>query len=144
MLAVNGGLTQVMNAFFRGTSPRVYVDSAPHTVGNAGLTLTDFHGFNSALVYRHVSNYRLDGTDATLRASGLDVADRSISKRLHRLVDINFSIDNLFDKHYFETQNFFESRVRPGDASAFRIHGTPGYPIGVTVGLTFYFNHKGQ
>ena len=33
-LAFNGGLTQVGNAFFRGTLPRIYVDSAPHTVAN--------------------------------------------------------------------------------------------------------------
>jgi hypothetical protein len=37
----------------------------------------------------------------------------------------------------FETQNFFESRIRPGDPVVSRIHGTPGYPIGLTIGLTF-------
>ena len=35
----NVGLTQVSNAFFLGTSPRQYVDSAPHSVGNSSLTL---------------------------------------------------------------------------------------------------------
>lgn len=39
-VSVNGGLTQVTNAFFRGTSPRVYVDSSPHLVGNGGLTVS--------------------------------------------------------------------------------------------------------
>lgn len=142
VLAVNGGLTKVMNAFFRGTSPRVYTDSAPHTVGNAGLTLANFHGFNGSLEYRHVGNYRLDGTDATIRAAGLDVVDLSINKRLRRWVDANFSIDNLFDKRYFETQNYFESRVRPGDPVIARIHATPGYPFGVTAGLTFHLFGK--
>jgi outer membrane receptor protein involved in Fe transport len=50
---------------------------------------------------------------------------------------LNLSIDNLTDKRYFETQNFFESRIRPGDPVVARIHATPGYPITVTGGLTF-------
>jgi outer membrane receptor protein involved in Fe transport len=64
--------------------------------------------------------------------------NRIISKSFTAL----FSIDNLFDKRYFETQNFFESRVRPGEEPAARIHATPGYPFGVTAGLTFRFRGK--
>ncbi|HEX8423201.1 MAG TPA: TonB-dependent receptor [Pyrinomonadaceae bacterium] len=141
-LAFNGGLTQVGNAFFRGTRPRVYVDSAPHTVANAALTFSGYRGFDAALNYRHTGNYRLDGEDARIRASGLDVLDFSLRKRIRRFVDFNFSIDNLTNKRYFETQNYFESRLRPGDAAVARIHGTPGYPFGVTAGLTFRFAGK--
>jgi hypothetical protein len=46
-------------------------------------------------------------------------------------------MDNLTNKTYYETQNYFESRVAPTLPAIARIHGTPGYPIGVTVGLTF-------
>ncbi len=141
-VAFNAGMTQVMNAFFRGTSPRVYVDSSPHTVGNAGFTLSDFHGFNGSMQYRHVSNYRLDGEDAAIRASGHDVVDFSMNKRIRRWVDLNFSIDNLLNKRYLETQNYFESRVRPSDEAITRIHGTPGYPFGVTAGVTFHLFNK--
>ncbi len=141
-LSFYGGLTQVMNAFYRGTRPREYVDSAPHTVANAGFTLSDYRGFSGSLRYRHTSNYRLDPLDAGIRASGLDVVDLGVNKRLRRGLDFNLSIDNLFDKRYFETQNFFESRVRPGEEPAERIHATPGFPFGVTVGLTFRFHGK--
>jgi outer membrane receptor protein involved in Fe transport len=141
-VSFNGGLTRVMNAFYRGTRPREYVDSAPHAVANAGLTLSDYRGFSGSLRYRHTSNYRLDPLDPSIRAAGLDVVDLGVNKRLARAVDFNLSIDNLFNKRYFETQNYFESRVRPGDESAARIHATPGYPFGVTVGLTFRFSGK--
>ncbi|HEY0097387.1 MAG TPA: TonB-dependent receptor, partial [Pyrinomonadaceae bacterium] len=141
-LAFNGGLTQVSNAFFRATRPRVYVDSAPHTVANAALTLSGYRGFDAALNYRHTGSYRLDGEDATIRASGLDVLDFSLRKRIRRFVDFNLSIDNLTNKRYFETQNYFESRLRPGDPVVARIHGTPGYPFGVTAGFTFRFAGK--
>jgi outer membrane receptor protein involved in Fe transport len=136
-LTFNGGLTQVSNAFYRGTLPRVYVDSAPHTVANGALTYATARGFTSALGYRHTSGYRLDGADARIRASGLDVLDFSLKQRVRRWLDFNASIDNLTNKHYFETQNFFASRVRPTDPVVARIHATPGYPFGVTLGLTF-------
>lgn len=141
-LGINGGLTQVTNAFFRATSPRIYVDSSPHLVGNGGLTVSGFRGFFGYLGYRHTSNYRLDGEDATIRAAGLDVLDFSMRQRIRRWVDFNLSIDNLTNKRYFETQNFFESRLRPGDPILARIHATPGYSRGVTVGLTFHLPGK--
>lgn len=136
-LSLSGGLTKVGNAFFRGTSPRVYVDRAPHVVANAGLTLTDWHGFTSSLRFRYINSYRLDGEDPTIRASGLSVLDWSLAKRLRRWVELNMAIDNLTNKRYFETQNYFESRLRPGDPVMARIHATPGYPITVTLGVTF-------
>ncbi|HYP54377.1 MAG TPA: TonB-dependent receptor [Pyrinomonadaceae bacterium] len=141
-LSFNGGLTRVMNAFYRGTRPREYVDSAPHAVANAGLTLSDYRGFSGSLRYRHTGGYRLDPLDAGVRASGLDVVDLGVNKRLRRDLDFNLSIDNLFDKRYYETQNFFESRVRPGEEPAARIHATPGFPFGVTVGVTYRFRGK--
>ena len=124
-LALDAGLARVMSAFFRGTSPRRYVDSAPHTVANAALTLTDWRGTNASLRFRHTGNYRLDGGDAALRASGLDVLDLGLSRRLRPHLDLNLSLDNLLGKRYFETQNFFESRLRPGDAAVSRIHARP-------------------
>jgi hypothetical protein len=71
-------MTQVTNAFFRGTSPRVYVDSSPHLVDNGGVTVSGYRGFFGYLGYRHTSNYRLDGEDPSIRAAGLDVVDFSM------------------------------------------------------------------
>ena len=141
-LAFNGGLTRVMNAFFRGTAPRIYVDSAPRLTSNAALTFAGWKGWSGSLRYRHIDSYRLDGEDPGIRAAGFDVLDLSLTKRIRRWVDFNLSIDNLTDKRYFETQNFFESRVSPGAEAQERIHATPGYPVGVSVGLTFRLGAK--
>jgi outer membrane receptor protein involved in Fe transport len=141
-VTLNGGLTQVMNAFYRGTSPRVYVDSAPHTVANAGLTLSDWKGFSGSMRYRHISSYRLDGEDPNIRAIGLDVVDFYMSSRLKKWLDFNLALDNLTNKRYYETQNYFESRVRSNEPAIWRIHATPGYPITLTMGLTFRFFNK--
>ena len=145
-LALNGGFTQVSNAFYRGTTPRVYVDSAPHSVSNTGLTLIDLRGFNGSLRYRHISGYILDGANPGnpfSHASGLDVLDFSLSKRIRHDLDLNFGIDNLNNKRYWETQNYFVSRLPGEDKDGMaRVHATPGYPVGVTVGLTFRFGEK--
>lgn len=150
-LSFNAGMTKVTNAFFRdyffeGDDPapgeRKYIDSAPQIVANAGLTLAGWRGFSGSLRWRHNSNYRLDPVDPGIRASGLDALDLSVAKQLSHWIELNFSIDNLTDKRYFETQNFFESRIRPGDPVIARIHATPGYPITVTGGVTFRLSKK--
>ncbi len=141
-LNFNSGFTKVINAFYRGTSPRLFVDSAPQLVGNAGLTLSDFYGFNGSLRYRHISNYRLDGLDETIRASGHDVLDLSVNKKLKGWIELNFSLDNLTNKRYYETQNYLESRTCRTCAVIERIHATPAYPITFTTGITFKFGNK--
>ncbi|MFN0111500.1 MAG: TonB-dependent receptor [Blastocatellia bacterium] len=141
-ISINGGLTRVMNAFYRGEQPKIYVDSAPHFISNAALTMAGFKGFSGSLRYRHISNYRLDGEDPTIRAAGFDVIDLSINKQINRRVEFNLSIDNMTDKRYFETQNYFESRIAPAAPIASRIHATPGYPLTVTAGVTFRLGGK--
>ncbi|HEY7784199.1 MAG TPA: TonB-dependent receptor [Pyrinomonadaceae bacterium] len=142
-LTFNAGITQVMNSFFRGTAPREYVDSSPHTVADGGVTLDSYRGFTASLRYRHTGNYRLDPFDASIRASGLDVIDFAVAKRIRPWLDLDLSIDNLTNKRYFETQNYFASRLRNEPLEgANRIHGTPGYPFGVTAGITFRLFNK--
>lgn len=136
-LSLNAGITRVGNAFYRGESPRIYVDSAPRLTSNAGLTLSNWRGFSGSLRYRHIDNYRLDGEDVTIRAAGFDVVDFSLNRKIRRGIEFNLAIDNLTNKRYYETQNYFESRVRQGEELKSRIHATPGYPITVTVGMTF-------
>jgi outer membrane receptor protein involved in Fe transport len=141
-VSFTGGLTQVSNAFYRGSAPREYVDSAPHSVGNAGLTLAGWRGTFGSVRYRHISGYRLDGLDPSIHASGLDVVDVSMSKAIRHGVEFNASVDNANDKRYYETQNYLESRAAPDAPVVARIHGTPGYPVGFTVGMTFRFGEK--
>src|SRR4029079_4269028 len=107
---LDGGLTQVSNTFYVGTFPRVYLDSAPHSVANVGLTVAEWKGFNGSLRYRHIGAYRLDGRDPAIRAAGFDLLDLSTSKRIRRGLDLNFAVDNLNNKKYWETQNYYESQ----------------------------------
>jgi outer membrane receptor protein involved in Fe transport len=145
-LSFNGGLTQVIRAIYPGeftaNGQRTIIDSAPKTAANGSFILSELRGFNASLNWRHISNYRLDAEDESIRASGHDVVDFSLAKRLKKWVELNFSIDNLFNKKYYETQNYFESRVCPTCDVSTRIHATPGYPFTVNFGVTFRLGAK--
>jgi outer membrane receptor protein involved in Fe transport len=135
-VSLNAGVTKVANAFYRGGDHRVYVDSAPHFVGSAALTLGAWHGWSGSLRMRAINHYRLHGEDASIVASGHTVLDLGISKQLNHRAELNFSADNLTNRDYWETQNYFESRVTPGAPVIARIHATPGYPLTVAAGIT--------
>jgi hypothetical protein len=45
-------------------------------------------------------------------------------------------------RDYYETQNYFESRVTPEASAIARIHATPAYPVTVVAGITLHFGAK--
>ncbi len=141
-LSLNGGLTKIANAYFRGGDHRIYVDSAPHFVANAALTLAAWHGWSGSLRMRAINHYRLDGDDPSIVASGHTVFDFGMAKQLSRRVELNLSLDNLTSRDYYETQNYFESRVAPDAPIVARIHATPGYPLTAVAGITLRFGGK--
>jgi len=141
-LSLNGGLTKIANAFYLGGDHRVYVDSAPHFVANAALTLAAWHGWSGSLRMRAINHYRLDGEDPSIVASGHTVFDAAVTRRIGRGIEFNVSVDNLTDRSYYETQNYFVSQVTPLALPVARIHGTPGYPLAVVAGMTFRLRSK--
>ena len=141
-LSLNGGLTKIGNAFYRGGDHRVYVDSAPHFTANAALTLTAWRGWSGSLRMRAINHYRLDGENPSIVATGSTVWDLSLSRQLPRGVECSLSFDNLLDKNYFETQNYFISRILPDAPAVARIHTTPGYPFSAVIELTYRLHRK--
>lgn len=141
-LSLNGGMTKISNAFYRGGPYRVYVDSAPHFVANASLTLAGWRGWSGSLRMRAINGYRLDGEDPSIHAMGHTVFDLGVVRQLRRGVELNFSLDNLTNRSYYEMQNYFESRVSPVAPIVARVHATPAFPITAVVGMTFRFGGK--
>jgi outer membrane receptor protein involved in Fe transport len=141
-VSLNGGLTKIANAFYRGGGERIYVDSAPHFVANAALTVAGWHGWSGSLRMRAINHYRLDGEDPSIVASGHTVFDLGMARQINHRVELNFRVDNLTNRDYYETQNYFESRVGPNDPAIWRIHATPGYPVTAVAGITLRFGGK--
>ena len=141
-LSINGGLTKIANAFYRGGGHRVYVDSSPHFVANAGVTLSNWLGWSGSLRMRAVNHYRLDGDDPSILAAGLTVFDVGLVRRVSKSTELNLSLDNLTGRHYYETQNFLESRATPAGPVVARLHGTPGYGFTAVAGVTLHLRAK--
>ncbi len=141
-LSLNGGLTKIGNAFFKGGDHRVYVDSAPHFVADGSLTLAGWHGWSGSLRMRAINHYRLDGEDPSVVATGHTVFDLGLARKIRSGMELNLSLDNLTNRDYYETQNYFESRVDPISPAVWRIHATPGYPLTVIAGVTFRLQRK--
>ncbi len=140
-LSADGGITKVLNAYYTDTRPRVYVDSAPHFTSNAALHLLNWRGWSSSFRVRAINHYRLDGRHLSIVAAGHTVFDFALSRRISKRMDFSLSVDNLFGRDYWETQNYFESRP-PGQDPMERIHATPGYGTTVMVGMTIRFGGK--
>jgi hypothetical protein len=75
-------------------------------------------------------------------ATGHTVIDLGLARQLNKRAELNFAFDNLTNRSYYETQNYFESRATPTAPALYRIHGTPGYPLTAVVGLTLRFGGK--
>jgi outer membrane receptor protein involved in Fe transport len=113
------------------------VDSAPHFVANAALTVAAWRRWSGSLRMRAINHYRLDGENPSIAAAGHTVFDLGVVRQLRRGIELNLSFDNLTNRDYYETQNYFESRVTPDAPIVGRIHGTPGYPFTAVAGVTF-------
>jgi hypothetical protein len=145
-ISLNGGMTKILNSYFLGGVTRVYVDSAPHFVANAALTVAAWNGWSGSLRMRAINHYRLDGgldwNSPSIVASGHTVFDVGVSKQVTHRVELSLALDNLTNRDYYETQNYFESRVTPDAPAIWRIHGTPGYPLTAVAGMTLRFGGK--
>ena len=140
-LSLDGGITKVLNAYYRGGPERIYLDSAPRFTANAALTLSGWRSWSGSLRMRAINHYRLDGSDPSIQASGNTVFDTALSRDLNDHAALNIAVDNLFNRKYWETQNYFTSRLA-GQGPMERIHASPGYGRTLVVGVTLRFGAK--
>lgn len=140
-LGLAGSITKVLNAYFVDSEPRFYLERAPRFVAEGSLVLSNWRRWNASLRMRAINSYGLIGDDPSIQAAGHTVFDASVSRRVTRNLELYFAADNVFDRDYWETQNYFQSRI-PGQAPMSRIHATPGYGRTVTVGAAFRFKGR--
>jgi outer membrane receptor protein involved in Fe transport len=141
-LSINASITKVGNSYYVGTEPRVYVDRAPRFVGYTGITLSEWHGWSGSIRFRAINRFYVNGEgEFPQRAPGHSVTDFSMSRRLTKNIDFNLSIDNVFDRTYYETVDSYTSALR-GQAPMERFHVTPGYPITFVGGVSIRLFNK--
>jgi outer membrane receptor for monomeric catechols len=111
---------------------------APRWTAFAELTARTPWGLNASLQMRHLGD-RPASEDRTAVASGHTLVDL-VARYRWRSAEAFFSIENLLDRDYRETQFFFTSRL-PGEPpeGVADIHFVPGNPRTFLGGLAFYF-----
>ncbi len=66
-----------------------------------------------------------------------------MARTLNRWLDLNFAMDNLFDKRFYETHERYTSRLL-GEDPLERVHATTGYPRTIIAGLTIHLFPKAR
>jgi len=131
-----------MNAFYRGTAPRIYIDRAPHFTAYSAFTVSNYKNWSGSLRVRAINRYILNGEGAGgAVVPGHTVWDISAARNINRWLDLNFAADNLLNKFFYETFEMYTSALK-GEAPLQRVHGTPGYPRTIMAGVIIHLFPK--
>lgn len=103
-----------------------YIPLAPDLTSTAGLGLVDWKGFSGSYRIRYMAD-RPANEDNSIIASGFAVSDISLNYQIKKFT-IGFTLENVFDTEWEETQFATESRLQNETESVEEIHFTPGFP----------------
>jgi hypothetical protein len=109
---------------------------APKVMGQGGVTLVRGPSFVS-LRARGIGD-RPGNDDGSLTAEGYLIFDLVAGHTLGKL-DLNLTVNNLFDADWREAQFADESAVMPGAPTIEQMHFTPGIPLSATVTAAYRF-----
>ena len=101
---------KLANAYYRGATPRIYLDSAPQFVASSGLLMSPWKLWTASVTMRAINGYRLDGLDAAIVASGHTVFDAAVGYATARW-GVTLFAENLTNVSYREAQFGNVSRV---------------------------------
>lgn len=114
-----------------------YVPLAASVTSVGGLTVRSKNGFNGSLRYRMIGE-RPANEDNSVRAQGYFLLDAVLSYRIKKF-DFSVSGENLLNRNWREAQFDTESRLKFESSPVSEIHYTPGGPVFIKGGVTFYF-----
>lgn len=104
-----------------------YIPLAPDFTATGGLSFKDLKGFSGGLHGRYLKS-RPANEDNSIVAKGYAVADFDL-KYQYKNTTVGFSIQNIFNTQWNETQFATESRLKNEPNSVEEIHFTPGTPF---------------
>ncbi|MDZ4824588.1 MAG: TonB-dependent receptor plug domain-containing protein [Flavobacteriales bacterium] len=114
-----------------------YIPLAPDLTATGGLSVIHPNGFYGGANFRYLKN-RPANEDNSIVATGYTVVDMNTGYRFRR-VDLGFSIENVLDTEWNETQFATESRLQNETESVEEIHFTPGTPFFMKANVSYRF-----
>jgi hypothetical protein len=114
-----------------------YLPLAPRFTSVGGFTYRKASGWNGSLRYRYMGD-RPANEDNSVVAKGYFVTDAAINYTMKKW-EAGFTVQNLFDTKWKETQFDTESRLQNEPAPVSEIHFTPGTPFFARLSFSIFF-----
>ena len=114
-----------------------YLPLAPRFTSVGGLTYKKEEGWNGSLRYRFMDDRPANEDNSTI-AKGYFIADAAVNYTKPKW-EAGFSIQNVFNTKWKETQFDTESRLQNEPEAISEIHFTPGTPLFARASFTLFF-----
>ncbi|CAN5274544.1 TonB-dependent receptor [soil metagenome] len=126
------------NGFLGGIQPTDnLVPLAPTLTSSGGLTARHKNGFKESIRYRTIAD-RPANESNTVTAQGYVLIDLFVSYETKKYM-ISLSVENLFNTEWNEAQFDTESRLIGEEAPVSELHFTPGTPLALKAGFSYFF-----
>jgi outer membrane receptor protein involved in Fe transport len=120
-----------------GTDMSEHIPMAPSVTSAGGLVYRRLKGLNASLRYRYMAD-RAANSDKSLIAKGYCIFDANLQYTTRRW-EAGFSVQNLLNSRWIETQFETESQLRNEPAPVTEIHFTPGTSLAGRVFVVWRF-----
>lgn len=135
-LRLDGTLSLARSTLVRNAGNSNGLALAPKIMGQGGVTVVEGPQFVS-LRARGIGD-RPGNDDGSLTAQGYLIFDLVAGRTFGKL-DLNLTVNNLFDSEWREAQFADESRIAPAGEVVEQMHFTPGIPLTATVTAAYTF-----
>lgn len=123
--------------FGKQLSANYYIPLSPYITSAAGLTVKHKSGIKGSLRYRYMSD-RPANEDNSVTAHGYFIMDATLGFERKRYA-INLTVENLLNTKWNEAQFDTESRLLNEEAPVDELHFTPGTPVALKLGFSYFF-----
>lgn len=114
-----------------------FIPLAPDFTMTGGISIDDYKGFSGGIQYRYIDD-RPANEDNSIVAQGYFVSDLNANYSFNNIT-VGFTIENLFDTDWNETQFATESRLKNETQPVEEIHFTPGTPFFIKGTISYRF-----
>lgn len=114
-----------------------YIPLAPTLTSVGGLSFKTKNGIHGSLRYRRLAD-RPANEDNTVNAEGYFLMDAVLNYTKPKF-EVGLSVENLLNQEWNEAQFETESRLFNEPAPVSEIHFTPGSPLFLKVGVSYFF-----
>ncbi len=135
---VNVARNTFTNKFLGKKSATEYhIPLAPFITSTGGLTVRHQSGFKGSVRYRVMAN-RPANESNSVTAKGYGLVDVMIGYE-RKKIEVKLTVENLLNSKWNEAQFDTESRLRNEESPVSELHFTPGTPLAMKVGFSYFF-----